>query len=52
MAEEKCNGGFFMQYLILDILERFENGKVDPMHFKWIATGGDVVQAETCQVII
>ena len=33
-----------------DMLHQFESGATEPTHFKWVITGGEVIQESTIKV--
>ena len=52
IEEESCNSGLFLQYFLLDMFEQYESGAVQPAHFKWAITGGEVIRENTIKVSI
>ena len=49
VIKEKCTADILLQHLLIDMLERFEGGKSEPFHLKWVMTGGEVIQKSIVQ---
>ena len=39
-----------LQYMLVDILQRFEGGTTEPFHLDWALTGGEVIQGHIVKV--
>jgi hypothetical protein len=50
IKEERCNSALLIQYLIHDLLKKFEAG-VSPFYLRSAITGGDIIHGELLKVI-
>ena len=49
IKEERCTSAFLIQYLIHDLLKKFEAG-VSPFYLRSAITGGDIIHGDLLQV--
>ena len=50
MREEKCNMAMLLQYMLHDMLARFEDGKDEPIYLDFGFSGGEILQYDLFKV--
>ena len=50
--EERCDGGYVLQYLLVNIMDRFAGGAKQPEAFTRVVTGSEVILPNTLKVNI
>lgn len=50
MKEEKCNMAMLLQYMLHDMLARFEGGKMEPIYLDYGFSGGEILQYDLFKV--
>lgn len=50
MREEQCNLAMLLQYMIHDMLDRFEGGQEPPIHLEMGFSGGEILHYELFKV--